>query len=159
MNKEALIVVDYQNDFAKPEGALHVPGGETIGPAVSMEIAKIRNRIKKTGIVIASYDWHPEGHVSFASAYGIPAFSLKGGEMKWPDHCVAGTEGAANPFIARADGRWENEADSFDYRIFKGFEKDSDSYSAFGGFEKPDRNARDLEGILRETNVRTVRIV
>ncbi len=92
MNKEALIVVDYQNDFSLPTGALYVSGGETIGDAISMEIAKIRNRVRKTGIVIASYDWHPEGHSSFASTYGIPPYSAKDGEMKWSDHCVAGTE-------------------------------------------------------------------
>ncbi len=157
MNKEALIVVDYQKDFC-PGGALAVNGGDAISSAIAKEMYLTRMR---SGLVVASFDWHPKDHSSFASSFGLPPFTMKGGEMKWPDHCVAGTEGAEMRFVPDlSDNRWENMVPApIDRKVYKGFEKDVDSYSAFGGFETPDRSSKSLEEILRETGVRTVRIV
>jgi len=71
---EALVIVDYQNDFA-PGGALAVPDGDAIGPRVRELIDSGR-----FDLVVATRDWHPPDHGSF----GNP----------WPVHCVAGTPGA-----------------------------------------------------------------
>jgi len=71
---EALLIVDYQNDFT-PGGALAVPDGDAIGPRVHELIDSGR-----FDLVVATRDWHPPDHGSF----GDP----------WPAHCVAGTPGA-----------------------------------------------------------------
>ena len=74
---EALVIVDFQNDFT-PGGALAVPGGD--------EIAAKLNELAgddRFDLVVATRDWHPPEHSSFA-AQGGP----------WPSHCVAGTDGA-----------------------------------------------------------------
>jgi len=87
----ALLLIDIQNDFV-PGGALAVRDGDAVvGPA---------NRLaKKFDIVVATQDWHPAGHGSFASSHA----DRKPGEMgelaglpqiMWPDHCVQGTHGA-----------------------------------------------------------------
>ena len=73
----ALLIVDFQNDFT-PGGALGVPEGDTIAPKI--------NALAASGdyaLVLATRDWHPADHHSFA-AQGGP----------WPVHCVAGTPGA-----------------------------------------------------------------
>jgi nicotinamidase/pyrazinamidase len=103
----ALVVVDVQNDFLPPEGALAVPGAdEVIGPI---------NELLACGdfdLVIASRDWHPPDHSSFDS-HGGP----------WPAHCVRDTPGAQiSPAIDRQ---------AIDVVIDKGTEQGSDGYSAF----------------------------
>jgi nicotinamidase/pyrazinamidase len=75
---EALLIIDYQNDFASPDGALSVTGGEDIAPRI--------NQLAKTGgyeLVVATRDWHPPDHNSFKEQGGI-----------WPVHCVQGSDGA-----------------------------------------------------------------
>src|ERR1700680_3512275 len=90
-DNDVLIVVDVQNDFC-PGGALAVPGGDEIVPAV--------NRLARNfGHVVLSHDWHPTGHSSFASAHPgkAPFESVEmsyGAQILWPDHCVQGTRGA-----------------------------------------------------------------
>ncbi len=77
---DALIVIDVQNDFL-PGGALAVPGGDAVIPAMNRYIALFR----QSGLpVVFTRDWHPHDHCSFR-AQGGP----------WPPHCVAGTPGAA----------------------------------------------------------------
>lgn len=67
MKKEALIVVDYQNDFANPEtGSLYVDGGEKIAEAINQAIKKVK---ETWGLIIASRESHPQGHISFASNF------------------------------------------------------------------------------------------
>lgn len=90
MNTTALVLVDLQNDFM-PGGALAVPNGdEVVAYANTMKLAHT--------IVIATQDWHPPGHGSFASAHRKEAYSMHqlGGmpQVMWPDHCVQGTKGA-----------------------------------------------------------------
>jgi nicotinamidase/pyrazinamidase len=78
--RSALIVVDVQNDFADPEGGLHVPGGESVVPRVNAHVTAA----KAVGAsVLYTQDWHPEVTPHFAKDGGI-----------WPVHCVAGTWGA-----------------------------------------------------------------
>ncbi|MBU1078353.1 MAG: bifunctional nicotinamidase/pyrazinamidase [Spirochaetes bacterium] len=91
MAQRALIIIDLQNDFCTG-GAMAVPGGEQVVPIIN----GIASRFKR---VIATRDWHPPKHVSFASTYNKePYTSLKIGDRQqelWPNHCVMGTTGAA----------------------------------------------------------------
>ena len=102
--KEALIIVDVQNDFC-PGGALAVAGGD--------EIIEPLNKISgRFPLVITTQDWHPKNHCSF-QAHGGP----------WPVHCVRETWGA------ELHGRLNQGA--VHLRIFKGTEPDRDAYSGF----------------------------
>lgn len=119
---KALIVVDIQNDFL-PGGALAVNNGDEIIPVV--------NKLQQCGyfdLIIATQDWHPEDHGSFASNHsGKKPFEmtkLSGLEqILWPDHCVQETKGAE--FSKHLQTK-QIEA------IFrKGMDKNIDSYSGF----------------------------
>ncbi len=103
---EALLIVDFQNDFTEG-GALAVSGGE--------EIAGTVNKLAASGrfdLVVATRDWHPPEHGSFA-AQGGP----------WPPHCVQGTAGAElHPALDRA---------SVDVVVDKGMSVESEGYSGF----------------------------
>jgi nicotinamidase/pyrazinamidase len=104
---EALLIIDYQNDFAAPDGALSVAGGE--------DIAERINHLAKAGgydLVVATRDWHPADHNSFTERGGI-----------WPVHCVQGTTGAElHPSLDQAD---------VDVIFDKGTNQATDGYSAF----------------------------
>ena len=63
MAKQALIIVDYQNDFVEPEGSLYVEQGETLKDYLINLMADFK---KNGDLVIATLDWHPENHSSFA---------------------------------------------------------------------------------------------
>jgi nicotinamidase/pyrazinamidase len=75
---EALVIVDYQNDFIPPDGALAVAGGDAIVDRIN-ELA----RDPRFDLVVATRDWHPPNHLSFREQGG-----------PWPPHCVQGTRGA-----------------------------------------------------------------
>jgi nicotinamidase/pyrazinamidase len=79
-DKTALIVVDVQNDFADPNGNLHVPEGDSIIPTINQEIERARSA---GAMVTYTQDWHPENTPHFEKDGGI-----------WPVHCVMGTWGA-----------------------------------------------------------------
>src|SRR5512134_1389381 len=87
---EVLLVVDVQNDFL-PGGALAVPQGDAVIPVIRALAPRFEN-------VILTQDWHPRGHISFASRHGLAPFSTielqYGQQVLWPDHCVQGTRGA-----------------------------------------------------------------
>jgi len=105
----ALIIVDFQNDFARPDGALSVPGGEEIAGAINAHAAS-----GGYDLVLATRDWHPRDHGSFA-AQGGP----------WPVHCVEGTEGAElHPDLATS---------RIDVIVDKGHDPGTDGYSGFDG--------------------------
>ncbi|OBT38610.1 hypothetical protein VE00_10942 [Pseudogymnoascus sp. WSF 3629] len=97
----ALIIVDFQEDFCPPSGALAVPEGRSILPTLNTLLAY------PFAIKIATKDWHPAGHISFASSHpGKEPFtgfatitnpqnpSEKYESRLWPDHCVQGSPGA-----------------------------------------------------------------
>jgi len=114
-----LLVIDVQNDFC-PGGALAVEEGDAIVPVI--------NRISHVfGNVVATGDWHPENHVSFASTHGknpLETVEINGMEQTlWPDHCIKGTRGAE--FHPGLDIR------PFDVIFHKGSKQNLDSYSAF----------------------------
>ncbi len=125
--RDALLVVDLQHDFL-PGGALGVAGGD----ALVEPIAKLAPRF---GTVVATQDWHPPGHVSFASSHpGAAPFTLlplpQGPQELWPDHCVRGSPGAAlHPALP----------DRISLLLRKGTRGEVDSYSAFRENTGPDR--------------------
>lgn len=129
-HSDALLVADLQYDFL-PNGALAVPGsGEIVSP-----IAALCHRFFT---VVAVQDFHPSGHVSFASSHpGRRPFEttvLPNGctQELWPDHCVRGTRGAAlHPELPDA---------RLTLVLRKGMRRETDSYSAFR--EQPGSDGR-----------------
>lgn len=129
MNKEALIIVDVQNDFC-PGGSLAVKDGNQVVEPLN-EISEIA---RQRGIpVITTRDWHPEKTTHFASEGGL-----------WPAHCVQGTEGAK--FHSRLN---LEEA----IVVSKGMGETEDAYS---GFEARNEQGKNLEDILKELSITRV---
>ena len=132
----ALVVVDVQNDFC-PGGALEVPDGDAVVPAINRIAPRFAARV-------LTQDWHPPGHRSFSSSHpGRAPFETAelsyGEQVLWPDHCVQGTDGAAfHPSLA---------TDGADLVLRKGFRPEIDSYSAF--HENDRRTSTGLAGYLR----------
>jgi nicotinamidase/pyrazinamidase len=120
---DGLIVVDVQNDFC-PGGALAVPEGDAV-------VGPINRLMEEIPFTVATRDWHPQDHGSFAAAGG-----------PWPPHCVQGTEGAQlHPRL---------HADAIDAVLDKGQGRDDAGYSGFEGTE--------LERLLREHDVERVHV-
>ena len=135
----ALVIIDVQNDFCSG-GALAVPGGEEVVPAIN-------GMVNDFDAVILTQDWHPAGHSSFASSHpGKNPMELiempYGPQVLWPDHCVQGSSGAAFHPNLRTDG---------DLIIRKGYRSGIDSYSAF--FENDRTTPTGLEGYLRTRGI------
>lgn len=144
--RAALILVDVQPDFM-PGGALACHEGEAIVPGIDR---LLRSRVFRH--VVATQDWHPRGHVSFASSHpGRAPFeqiALYGQpQTLWPDHCVQGSPGAElHPGI---DGA------ALDAVIRKGSDPRVDSYSGFRENHGPHgaRPSTGLAGWLHERGV------
>jgi nicotinamidase/pyrazinamidase len=136
---KALILVDIQNDFC-PGGSLAVPDGDSVVPSA--------NRLQKQfDLIVATQDWHPRGHGSFASAHGKPIYeviTIRGApQTLWPDHCVQGTHGAE--LVSALDR-------ARIMRIFqKGTDPEIDSYSGF--LDADHAHATGLADYLRERGV------
>ena len=117
--ERCLIIVDVQNDFC-PGGALAVAEGDKVVPVIN----RISSKFDKA---VATQDWHPLGHVSFASTHKKSPFEVidVGGVQQtlWPDHCVPGTSGA--------DFHRDLDTRKVDLIIRKGTNPLVDSYSAF----------------------------
>ena len=150
-NDTALLVIDLQPDFM-PGGALPCHEGDAIVAAID---ALLRSGHYPT--VVATQDWHPAGHASFASSHpGRAPFDtvqLHGQpQVLWPDHCVQGTPGAA--LDARVDWR------AADLVLRKGTHAQVDSYSAFRENHGPGgtRPATGLAGWLRERGIAEVHV-
>jgi len=142
----ALIIVDVQNDFL-PGGALAVPNGD--------EVIPVANRVSaEFDLVIATQDWHPPNHGSFAANHPGKkpgeVIDLNGIEqILWPVHCVQNTPGAA---FARALDTSRVE------RVFhKGTDASIDSYSTF--FDNARRKATGLGDYLKQRGVRSIHIL
>jgi nicotinamidase/pyrazinamidase len=126
--RDVLLIVDIQNDFC-PGGALAVPQGDEVVPVANRLAARFSN-------VILTQDWHPAGHLSFASSHPgkKPFESIQlnyGDQTLWPDHCVQGTHGA--------DFHKALHAPHTELILRKGFRPNIDSYSAF---RENDRSTR-----------------
>jgi nicotinamidase/pyrazinamidase len=143
---DLLLVIDVQYDFL-PGGSLAVAGGDQIIPLINGMGAKFAN-------VGLTQDWHPAGHISFASSHpGKAPFELialpYGPQVLWPDHCVQGTRGAE---ISTALSLPHAQL-----IIRKGYHGDVDSYS---GFQEADRTTRTgLAGYLAERGITRLFVV
>lgn len=145
----ALIVVDVQPDFL-PGGALPVAEGDVILEPVQQLLDS-----NAFPLCVATQDWHPRGHISFASSHAghnpFDSIQLYGREQTlWPDHCVQGTTGAE---LHRAIS-WDRVSAT----IRKGTDPRVDSYSGFRNNWDPDgaRPPTGLAGYLRERGVQSV---
>jgi nicotinamidase-related amidase len=122
----ALLIIDFQNDFT-PGGALAVPDGDAIADRI--------NALAASGdydLVVATRDWHPPDHGSFAERGG-----------PWPVHCVQDSEGAElHPALDRS---------RVDTIIDKGQDPGTEGYSGFEG--------TDLADLLRERGIGAVTVV
>ena len=143
---KALILVDLQNDFM-PGGALAVPEGNAV--------VEVANRLlPHFDLVVATQDWHPRGHGSFASAHEgrkpgdiVDLDGLR--QELWPDHCVQNSEGAA------FHGDFNRKP--VDRVFHKGTDPGIDSYSAF--FDNAHRRSTGLGEYLKENGVTAVYIM
>jgi nicotinamidase/pyrazinamidase len=125
---EALLVVDVQGDFT-PGGALAVPDGDAVVPRIDALM-----RSGRFDLVVATRDWHPPDHGSFATA-DPPG--------PWPVHCVAGTPGAElHPGLDR---------ERIDRVVDKGQDRTTEGYSAF--------DATGLAATLRDAGVTALTVV
>ncbi|QRW16253.1 isochorismatase domain-containing protein 2 [Rhizoctonia solani] len=136
-NRTALMLVDIQYDFLPPNGSLAVANGADILPTVYDLLDHTH-----FDAYFASQDYHPVGHVSFASAHpgtkpytSIQVPKLYSSEtveqMLWPDHCVQGTRGCEiEEGVQKRLERLEKLGKVVEY-IKKGTNPSVDSYSAF----------------------------
>jgi nicotinamidase/pyrazinamidase len=143
----ALIEVDVQNDFCpaytgkggkiRPAGALAVANGDAVIPPLNHAAEKITNG---GGKVIASQDWHPSAHCSFASSNPGTTAGV------WPDHCVQNCEGA----------QLHDDLDRSPINLIlrKGYRENLDSYSVF--FENDRSTPTGLDGFLKGLGIRSV---
>jgi nicotinamidase/pyrazinamidase len=142
---DALLVVDLQHDFL-PGGALAVPEGDRV-------VAPIAALAPAFTTVVATQDWHPPGHVSFASTHPgrrpYETLALPQGRQElWPDHCVRGSPGAAlHPALPDV---------ALTLVLRKGTRPDVDSYSAFRENVGPD-GRRPTTGLAAWLTARGIR--
>jgi len=137
---KALLLVDVQNDFM-PGGSLEVPHGDIIVPLI--------NRLQKYfDLVVATQDWHPQNHKSFASNNSnkkpFDEINLHGmKQILWPDHCVQGSKGAEfHPGL---------EINKIAAIFRKGMDTEIDSYSGF--YDNSHQISTGLSGYLKEKKI------
>ena len=140
---KTLILVDIQNDFC-PGGALAVSEGNAVVPIANQLMPKFE-------LVVATQDWHPVNHKSFASQNEDltigDVFELNGlPQIVWPDHCVQNTHGSE--FVA------DLNRDLITKVFPKGTDPEVDSYSGF--FDNDHRGATGLAAYLKDKNVTEV---
>jgi nicotinamidase-related amidase len=157
----ALIIVDFQEDFCPPNGSLAVTDGRSIAPVIN-SLLDLPFKIK-----VATKDWHPSDHISFASNHPPPnnepftstitiSNPLGGDETEstllWPVHCVQGTKGAE---IAP-----ELNVSKVDRIVEKGMDKRVEMYSAFSApFRSPIVAESGLAATLKEAGATHVYVV
>ena len=140
IKKKSLLMIDLQNDFCTG-GSLAVPFGEEVIPLANQLQACFE-------LVIATQDWHPQDHASFASRHkgrqiGEVILLSDVSQILWPDHCVQQTKGAAfHPLLNTQKIK----------KIFhKGMNKTVDSYSAF--FDNAHHHSTGLHDYLHAEHV------
>lgn len=140
----ALVLVDIQNDFC-PGGALPVPEGDHVVP--------IANQLQKQfELTVATQDWHPPDHLSFAANHGKnpgEVIELNGQpQVLWPVHCVQSSDGAA--FVPALD------TTDVAHIVQKGTVREVDSYSGF--FDNDHHTSTGLGDYMKEAGVTEVYI-
>jgi nicotinamidase/pyrazinamidase len=140
---KTLVLIDIQNDFM-PGGSLAVEKGDEIVPLVN-ELQK------KFDLVIATQDWHADGHSSFASAHEnakvFDLLKLNGlDQVLWPDHCVQNTSGA--------EFHPELDTNRIETIFRKGTDLAIDSYSGF--YDNAHLKSTGLSGYLKDKGVKNV---
>jgi nicotinamidase/pyrazinamidase len=118
--RDVLLITDVQNDFC-PGGALAIPRGDEVVPVINRLASRFAN-------VVLTQDWHPPGHLSFASSHpGMKPFESiwlnDYQQTLWPDHCVQQTHGASFHEALHAPHA--------QLILRKGFRRELDCYSAF----------------------------
>ena len=141
--RDVLLVVDVQNDFC-PGGNLAVPRGDEVVPVIN-------GLAEKFAHVVLTQDWHPRGHLSFASSHPGPKpyqtiAVAYGTQVLWPDHCVQATRGAAL--------RDDLKIPHAELVLRKGYHREIDLYSAF--YENDRKTHTGLAGYLRERGFKRV---
>ena len=142
----ALILIDIQNDFLSG-GSLEVPKGDEI-------IDNVNFIMDNYNIVVATKDWHPKDHISFASNHKnknvgqiIKINNLD--QMLWPDHCIKDSKGSEFPKKLNSHKI---------HKIFyKGVDSDIDSYSGF--YDNGKIRSTGLSNFLKKSNINQVDIV
>ncbi|AIR61798.1 nicotinamidase/pyrazinamidase [Cedecea neteri] len=146
MAQSALLLIDLQNDFCAG-GTLAVPEGDSTVEVANQLIELFHARDES---VVATQDWHPAKHGSFASTQDTEPFSegmLDGlAQTWWPDHCIQNSEGAKLHPLLKASG--------VDKIVYKGQNPAIDSYSAF--FDNGHRQQTELDAWLREHDIRSL---
>ncbi|MCG2459529.1 bifunctional nicotinamidase/pyrazinamidase [Flavobacteriaceae bacterium F89] len=142
---KALLIIDVQNDFM-PGGALPVPKGDRVVPVI--------NRLQKRfDLVVATQDWHPKGHSSFASAHEekevFDVLKIHGlDQVLWPDHCVQESTGAEfHPQL---------QTSKIESIFRKGTSQEIDSYSGF--YDNAHLKSTGLSGYLKDKGVSEIYI-
>jgi len=140
---KALIIVDIQNDFLEG-GSLAVPKGNEVIPVIN-------ETQKDFDLIIATQDWHPYNHKSFAAEHPgkkeFDVIDLNGlSQVLWPVHCVQGSFGA--------EFHKDLEMNSVEVVFRKGMDTETDSYSGF--FDNGKRKNTGLFGYLKDRNVTEV---
>lgn len=144
--KKALIMVDLQNDFCQG-GSLEVPQGD--------EVIPLANKLQPHfDVIIATKDWHPKDHMSFASNHLghkigdiVEVNNLE--QILWPDHCIQGTKGAEiHPQL---------DTSRIHQYFLKGTDKTVDSYSAF--FDNAHIRTTGLADYLQQHNITDIYIL
>ena len=142
----ALLIIDVQNDFC-PGGQLAVQDGD-------QEVAPINLMISSAAHIVATQDWHPDGHASFATSHEgkNPLELIKmpyGDQVLWPDHCVQGSKGAEfHPDL---------NIEQANAIIRKGSDPRIDSYSAF--FENDRKTPTGLDGYFKSLEIANINLV
>jgi nicotinamidase/pyrazinamidase len=145
----ALLLIDLQNDFL-PGGALAVPDGDTV-----MTVANqlLRKKDELFDLVVATQDFHPRRHGSFASSHAAVVGSLGNlaglVQVMWPDHCVQGTSGA--------EFSKELKISAVDHIVQKGTDPLIDSYSGF--FDNGHRRSTGLKEFLVSRKIDEVTVL
>jgi nicotinamidase/pyrazinamidase len=143
LDHDVLLVVDIQNDFC-PGGRLAVPRGDEVVPLINGLATRFKH-------VVLTQDWHPSGHMSFASTHPgrKPYETIEapyGSQILWPDHCVQGTRGA--------EFRKDLQVTHAELILRKGYHREIDSYSVF--YENDRKTHTGLVGYLRERGFKRV---
>lgn len=146
LQQSALLLVDLQNDFCAG-GSLAVPAGDDIIPLANALMPLMP-------LVIATQDWHPHDHMSFAANHDNKAIGdalmVDGiSQTLWPVHCVQGSHGAAfHPDLALSH---------ISHIVHKGIDKVVDSYSAF--FDNAHRRSTGLHDFLQSQAIKRIYIL